>query len=220
MQNEANAILIVEEGEETGRTFNLGPEGIVIGRGEPAPGRIAFTNPFISRRHAEINYSEGCFVLRDLGSTNGTKVNGQELGKLAAYPLEDSDIIELAQGVAMLRFRYSESTIKLDRDKLQKMATRGVIVDEEARDIWVDGQKLAPTLALRDFELLALLCRNRGKACSKEDIACKAWSDEFVTDEQIEQSIHRIRKRIEPDPSNPQRIITLRGYGYKLTEEP
>ena len=147
---------------------------MVVGRGEPAPGKVAFANPFISRQHAEITYEEGSFVLRDLGSTNGTKVNGQGLQKLVAHPLEDNDVIELAQGVAVLRFRYSESTIKLDRDRLQSLAARGIVVDEGARDIWVDGQKLAPTLALKDFELLALLYRNRGKGCTKEEIASKA----------------------------------------------
>lgn len=72
---------------------------------------------------------------------------------------------------------------------------------------------------MKDFELLALLYRNLGKGCTKEEIASKAWRDDFVTDEQIEQAIHRIRKRVEPDPSNPQRVITLRGYGYKLADE-
>ncbi|MFC1925414.1 helix-turn-helix domain-containing protein, partial [Chloroflexota bacterium] len=54
------------------------------------------------------------------------------------------------------------------------------------------------------------------KACSKDALAA-AWGEEFATDEQIEQCIHRIRQRVEPDPRNPSLIITIRGYGYKLT---
>ncbi len=67
--------------------------------------------------------------------------------------------------------------------------------------------------------MLAHLCQNRDKACSKDDIASRVWQEEFVTDEQIEQCVYRIRKRVEPDASQPSRIITLRGYGYKLASD-
>jgi two-component system response regulator RegX3 len=96
------------------------------------------------------------------------------------------------------------------------LAAPAIRVDEQARDVWVHGLKLEPPLPFRDFEVLLLLYRNREKACSKDELA-RAWGSEFVTDEQIEQSIHRIRKRIEPNPSGPTRIVTVRGYGYKLT---
>ena len=80
----------------------------------------------------------------------------------------------------------------------------------------MDGVKLDPPLSFRDFELLLHLYQRCEKACSKDALAA-AWGEEFATDEQIEQCVYRIRQRVEPDPHNPSRVVTIRGYGYKLT---
>ena len=215
MGHEGNAILIVEKGSEAGKTFYLEHDTVILGRGQTGEGSISFDNPFVSRTHAQIHYEKGSFWLRDLGSTNATRLNGKLLEKLVDYPLSNNDIIELAKASVMLRFCQSESTIEIPSEEPSPAIGPPVRVDGEARDVWVDGIKLDPPLAFRDFELLWLLYRNMGKACGKDDLA-KSWGEHIPADEQIEQSIHRIRKRIEPDPFNPSRLITVRGYGYKL----
>ena len=56
---------------------------------------------------------------------------------------------------------------------------------------------------------------------SKNEIAAAGWperTDGDVGDQEIEQSIRRIRLRIEPQPSKPRHIINVRGYGYKLSQ--
>ena len=70
--------LCIEQGEGSGRLFNLCDGGVhLIGR-EGAD--IALGDPKVSRRHAEIGlYGPGAFVLRDLASTNGTRVNGRRI---------------------------------------------------------------------------------------------------------------------------------------------
>jgi len=155
-------------------------------------------------------------VLRDLGSTNGTRVIGKALDKLTDHRLSSNDVVELARGAVVLRFRQSEETMEIEAGELEPLAAPAIRVDEQARDVWVDGLKLEPPLPFRDFEVLLVLYRNREKACSKDELAT-AWGGEFVTDEQIEQSIYRVRKRVELNPSTPTRIVTVRGYGYKLT---
>lgn len=212
-----NAVLIVEQGEYKGKTFQLQNDKTVLGRGQAEAGKITFDNSFVSvsRNHAEISYEGGVFLLRDLGSTNGTQVNGKPLEKMADYPLKDNDIVELAKGAVVLRFRKSQKTVELGFDEVV-VASQPIRVDGEAREVWVDGVKLEPTLSTRDFDLLLYLYDRQEKACSKDDLAA-AWSEEFATDEQIEQCIYRIRQRVEPDPRNPRLIITIRGYGYKLT---
>jgi DNA-binding response OmpR family regulator len=138
------------------------------------------------------------------------------LNKFEDYTLSNNDIIELARASVALRFCDTESTVELPPAKDSNPPVEPpVIVDGDARDVWVDGIKLEPPLTLREFELLSILYRNMGKACSKNDLA-QSWGKYIPADEQIEQIIHRIRERIEPDPSNPSRIITVRGYGYKL----
>ena len=216
MADEISAVLIVQKGGETGATFQLKTGRVVLGRGQTETNKIVFDNPVVSRTHAEICHEEGSFWLRDLGSTNGTRVNGNSLETMRAYPLSNNDAIDLAKGAVVLLFQQSEKTVEIDIDELAALATPAIRVDEQARDVWVDGVKLEPPLPFRDFELLMILYRNQEKASSRDQMAT-AWGDEFVTDEQIEQSIHRIRRRVEHDPMNPKLIITVRGYGYKLT---
>ena len=216
MGYEGNAILIVEKGGEAGKTFDLEHDTVILGRGQTKEGSISFDNPFVSRTHAQIHYENGSFRLRDLGSTNGTQLNGKLLEKFKDYPLSDNDNIELAKASVVLRFCHSERTIEIKpTDERPPLIEPPVRVDGEARDVWVDGIKLDPPLSKLEFDLLLILYRNVGKACSKNDLA-KLWGGNIPADEQIEQIIHRIRQRIEPDPSNPSRIITVRGYGYKL----
>lgn len=219
MAHEGTTVLVVEKGIEAGRTFDLEHDTVILGRGQTGEGRISFDNPFVSRIHAQIRYEKDSFWLRDLGSTNGTQLNGKLLEKLVDYPLTSNDIIELARGAVVLRFCCTESTVEIPSKEGGTLAGPSLRVDAEARDVWVDGVKLDPPLAFRDFELLLILWRNMGKACSKDELA-KSWGEHVPADEQIEQSIHRIRQRIEPNPCNPSRIITVRRYGYKLVLSP
>ena len=215
MGHEGNAALIVEKGTEAGKTVLLERDTVILGRGQTGEGSISFDNPFVSRTHAQIHYEKDSFWLRDLGSTNATWLNGKLLEKLVDYRLNNNDIIELARSSVVLRFYQGDSTIELTGEERIALSEPPVRVDIEARDVWVEGIKLVPPLAFRDFELLSILYRNMGKACSKDDLA-KSWGENTPADEQIEQSIHRVRRRIESDPINPSRIITVRGYGYKL----
>lgn len=220
MQDE-NAVLILEKGSEGSKTFALKAGVTLLGRGTGEPGKVCLDNPFISRSHAQVNCGDGRFVLRDLGSTNGTRLNGAAVEPTKDYPLADNDVIELARGAAMLRFRLARRTIVIDRDALEaagldRLTGAPLAVDEKARDVWVNGAKLQPPLSLRDFELLLVLYRRVEQACSKDDLAT-AWGDEAPSDEQIEQAIYRLRQRIEPDRASPCRILTIRGFGYKLT---
>lgn len=57
---------------------------------------VRSTNSFVSRRHAQISFKRGKWVIRDLGSENGTRVNHQQIQTAV---LEDNDIIEIADRI-------------------------------------------------------------------------------------------------------------------------
>jgi pSer/pThr/pTyr-binding forkhead associated (FHA) protein len=84
----------------TGERFPLGEETLTIGRTPECT--IVVGDPNVSRRHAEVRPSGDGFVIVDLGSTNGTKVNGVTITERR---LEDGD--ELALGNTRLRFEAS-----------------------------------------------------------------------------------------------------------------
>ena len=80
------------------------------------------------------------------------------------------------------------------------------------------GVGLTPPLPRKEFDILELLYRNKGNAVTREQIAAAGWPDRpnDVTDEEIDQYIRRLRRRIEEDPSHPKLVVTLRGFGYRM----
>lgn len=95
---------------------------------------------------------------------------------------------------------------------------RGVRIDVEAGDVWVDG-KLAPILTELEYKLLLLLYGNLGKICDKYKVVESVWGESYideVDDARIEKLVSRLREKIEPNPEQPQYLITVRGRGYKL----
>jgi predicted component of type VI protein secretion system len=76
-----------------GRTEVLGSQGAVLGRSRDSD--IVVDDANVSRRHAEIRPSGGSWVVRDLGSTNGVKVNGRRLDASRPQSLAPGDVVEL-----------------------------------------------------------------------------------------------------------------------------
>jgi DNA-binding response OmpR family regulator len=75
------------------------------------------------------------------------------------------------------------------------------------------------TLSPKEFLLLAYLYEHCGQVRSKDEIARAVWpeyDEEGIYDYQIENLVSRLRSKLEPDPGNPQLLLTLRGLGYKL----
>jgi DNA-binding response OmpR family regulator len=78
-----------------------------------------------------------------------------------------------------------------------------------------DGKILE--LKPREFQLLALLVRNKGRVCTRSYILQNVWRDiDLSSDHTMAVHVRWLRKKIEPDPSHPSRIITIRGIGYRF----
>lgn len=95
-----------------------------------------------------------------------------------------------------------------------------LVVDAASRDVWVRGQLQEPTIPRKEFDIWAFLYRNKGRAVSREEIADSGWPERTngdVNDEEIDQYIRRLRRRIELNPSCPKLIVTLRGFGYRMS---
>lgn len=72
----------------------------------------------------------------------------------------------------------------------------------------------------KEFDILKLLAENRGQVFSKEQIYDQVWRENYFSDSRnIIAYINKIRKKIEPDPSNPVYILTVWGIGYKFNEK-
>ncbi len=93
------ALLLVLSGPAVGQTCAIGPHSAVLGRG--GGNEAPIPDPEISRHHARIALSEGEFTISDLGSANGTFVNGARVD--AQVPLQEADRIQLGP-VTVLKF--------------------------------------------------------------------------------------------------------------------
>lgn len=91
----------------------------------------------------------------------------------------------------------------------------GVRMDVERHAVSVNGENVK--LALKEFELLEMLLRNAGRVMTRGQLIDRIWGADYVGDTKtLDVHMKRLRSKIEPDPSTPQYLITVRGLGYKF----
>jgi pSer/pThr/pTyr-binding forkhead associated (FHA) protein len=97
-------IIRIAEGKEPGREYEVRKDSLSIGRSRESD--IFLEDLAVSRLHASIvNMGNGNYALRDEGSANGTKVNGQAVTKYQPYTLQEGDKIQLGQTVLVFSKR-------------------------------------------------------------------------------------------------------------------
>jgi two-component system response regulator RegX3 len=90
-----------------------------------------------------------------------------------------------------------------------------VRMDIERHVVTVSGKHVA--LPLKEFELLEMLLRNSGRVLTRAQLIDRVWGSDYVGDTKtLDVHVKRLRSKVEPDPANPQFIVTVRGLGYKF----
>ena len=90
-----------------------------------------------------------------------------------------------------------------------------VRMDVERHVVAVEGTTI--TLPLKEFDLLEYLLRNSGRVLTRGQLIDRVWGGDYVGDTKtLDVHVKRLRAKIEPDPSTPVHLITVRGLGYKL----
>ena len=90
-----------------------------------------------------------------------------------------------------------------------------VRMDVERHVVTVDGA--AQRLPLKEFELLEMFLRNPGRVLTRGQLIDRVWGSDYVGDTKtLDVHVKRLRAKIEPDPSEPRYLVTVRGLGYKL----
>jgi two-component system response regulator RegX3 len=89
-----------------------------------------------------------------------------------------------------------------------------VRMDVDRHVVSVRGEPVA--MPLKEFELLELLLRNAGRVLTRGQLIDRVWGSDYVGDTKtLDVHVKRLRAKIEPDPSAPKHIVTVRGLGYK-----
>jgi pSer/pThr/pTyr-binding forkhead associated (FHA) protein len=173
--------------------------------GRAVENEIVIISKRASREHAHIRRDGRKTFLDDLGSTNGTFLNGERV--LGSVQLRDGDQISVGE-IAFIFHDPDTTTRETPFPELEVNLEAGV----------VRINRRAIQLSPKEFSLLAYLYENRGKVCSKDEIGRTVWAEYQlgIYDYQIENLIRRLRTKIEDDANAPVLLITMRGLGYKL----
>lgn len=210
-----SAMLIVKEGPELGRRWQLQAEVTLLGRAKDAD--ITIDDRRISSRHAQVVHRDGQHILQDLGSKNGTYLNGERLQGQRA--LADGDEICLAMVVVITYVAAGRTMPLMFREGLQ----RGVRLDVHTRRVLVDGAELDPPLSQAQFRLLQMLIEADGAVCTRDRIMATVWpeeDEEGITEQAIDALVRRLRDRLaELDPDHTY-VATVRGHGFRLEQKP
>lgn len=147
----------------------------------------------------------------------GDKILGLSIGAddYITKPFSVNEV--LARIKAMLRrFLVLGSESRSDEQSLIQF--KGLTIDLKTYTVTAGGQEIS--LTAKEFELLKFFASNPGQVFTKTQLFRNAWSDQYIEDDNtVMVHIRRLRKKIEPDPSDPQFIQTIWGIGYKFVGE-
>lgn len=100
-----------------------------------------------------------------------------------------------------------------------RMEIGDLVVDKRRHEVSRGGRRI--DLTPLEFQILELLASEPGRAWSRNDLLDRVWSTEYEGYQRnIDPHINRLRKKLENDPKNPHYVLTVRGVGYKLNENP
>lgn len=183
----------------------------VIGR--EAPADLVFAAAPVSRRHASITCRDGQHWLSDLGSRNGTFVNGAPVSGDARRLIDGDEIV--IGGAVALRFHDPTQTVKGERvGRLQ-----GVWMNERTGDVFVDGARLDPPLSAAQTTLISLLYGAAGQFVARDAIVAHVWPSDDpqgISEEALDGLIKRLRARLREASPDTDHIEIARGRGVRL----
>ncbi len=204
------AMLLMVEGPSPGKRYFIDQPVLLIGR--DARCDVLVADRQVTRQHASITLEKDGYVLQDLGSKNGTFVNGQELK--GPHLLQDGDEIQIAL-CCKLAFVAAEATAPV----IMGEEAVGLRMDLESKRVWVAGKELDPPLSVAQYRLLALLYEEPGRVYSRDAVVEAVWPEDDrdgISEQAIDALARRLRERLaEADPET-QYVVTVRGHGFRL----
>lgn len=143
---------------------------------------------------------------------------GEELDKILGLELGADDYITKPFSVRELLARVKavlRRTSSFNEAEDDVYNSENLKVDFERHEVYVNDRKV--DLTLKEFELLQILIKNKGRILKRETLLDKIWGYEYIGETRtVDVHIRYLRKKIEEDDKNPRFIETIRGVGYRF----
>ena len=218
--NEDTPVLVGQTGPLNGQRWMV-RDSLVVGRDVGC--EIMIPSRQVSRNHARLVDTEGGTSIEDLGSKNGTHLNGDTLSEITI--LKDGDVIQIAFAQQFI-FLSSDATMPLEMGEMEAMAPiqEGLLrLEKSSRKVWIGEQELLPPLSASQFQLLEILYDNQERVISRKDIIAEIWGADNavdVSEQALDALVRRLRDRLAAVEPSHQFIVTIRGHGLRLDNPP
>ena len=121
----------------------------------------------------------------------------------------------LREVIARIRAVLRRVPVRESDDDPEALDVGDVHLDPASHEVSIRG--VAASLPLKEFELLQLLLENAGRVLTRDVLIDRVWGPHYVGDTKtLDVHIKRLRAKVEIDPANPSRLVTIRGLGYKF----
>ncbi|MGC8833991.1 MAG: winged helix-turn-helix domain-containing protein [Armatimonadota bacterium] len=225
----APKILIVEDEAPIaeGLAYNLRREGmevIIASDGEKGFELARSANPdliILDLMLPGVNGVDLCRMLRresDVPIIMLT-VRNAEIDRVVGLTVGADDYVtkpfSVPELIARIRAVLRRASTSSRDEPSSKVAIGHLAVDFDARRVTVDGKPVA--LTPKEYDLLRVLLKNRGRVLTRDMLLEQVWSGEqYIDPRTVDVHIRWLRQKIEKDPSNPTLIQTVRGVGYRF----
>ncbi|MDE0614113.1 MAG: response regulator transcription factor [bacterium] len=223
-------VLIVEDEESfvEALTVGLTREGFTVNvarDGKEALDLFNSYSPDIVLLDVMLPLVSGVDVCRQIRSSSQVPIimvtaKGEEIDAVVGLEVGADDYVtkpyRLRELISRMRSLLRRSRWTAESETLQGdvIEVGDVTVDPERHEVFVRGEPIE--LPLKEFDLLELLLTNAGRVLTRDALIDQVWGSDYVGDTKtLDVHIKRLRSKIEDDPSNPCRIVTIRGLGYK-----
>jgi len=220
------SILIVEDDTTLRETLalNLSEEGynvLVAEDGEEGLEKARADQPDLVLLDVMLPRLDGLTVCRMLRKNNDVPIilltaRGTETDKIVGLEMGADDYIVKPFSLGELLARIRAALRRGEAAGADPELSAGdIILNLLARRAYRHGEEIQ--LSPREFDLLATLMHNKNAALTRDLLLARVWGDDYVGDTRtVDVHIRWLRQKIEDDPSNPERILTVRGVGYRF----
>ncbi|HCC01689.1 MAG TPA: DNA-binding response regulator [Ruminococcaceae bacterium] len=164
-----------------------------------------------------------CRALRENEQTRSIPVlmltaKGEEMDKVLGLEMGADDYITKPFGVKELCARVRavlRRAAQQEQPAERIFSADGLQVDIARHTVRKNGKLVG--LTAKEFDLLCMLMRHQGKVLTRDTLLNKVWGTEYFGDTRtVDVHVRYLRQKIEDDPNKPERILTVRGVGYKF----